>query len=112
MGLGIMGSQRSAPSRDPPLAARVELLHESERTRVARLVFDVGTVVRKEPLGADAQRRLRHEVEILEHLSGVEGVVQVAAGVPGPPATSARRRTRSTSHSARPRRGRARGTGH
>ena len=77
-----MGSQRSALSRDSPWAARVELLHESERTRVTRLVSDVGTVIRKEPLGPDAPRRLRHEVEILEQLSGVEGVVQVAAGVP------------------------------
>ncbi|MDT3445353.1 diguanylate cyclase [Pseudofrankia sp. BMG5.37] len=77
-----MGLQRTGPSRDPPPAARVELLHETARTRVSRLVSPSGSVIRKEPLGPDAQRRLRHEVEILEQLSGVEGVAQLAAGVP------------------------------
>ncbi|WP_243657866.1 diguanylate cyclase [Parafrankia sp. BMG5.11] len=76
-----MAFQRTAPGRDPPLAGRVELLHESERTRVARLVFPSGSVIRKEPLGLGAARRLRHEVEILERLSGVEGAVQLARGV-------------------------------
>ncbi|ABW16409.1 serine/threonine protein kinase [Parafrankia sp. EAN1pec] len=74
-----MGFQRSAPGRDLPLAARVEVLHESERTRVARLVFASGSVIRKEPLGPDPQRRLRHEVETLGRLSGVEGIAQLAA---------------------------------
>ncbi|ABW12427.1 serine/threonine protein kinase [Parafrankia sp. EAN1pec] len=78
-----MGSQRTTPSRDPPVAAvRMELLHETERTRVTRLVYPAGIVIRKEPLGLGAQRRLRHEVEILERLSGVEGVVHLAAGAP------------------------------
>jgi len=75
-----MGFQRRAASWDPPWAARVEPLHESERTRVTRLVSEVGSVIRKEPLGPGARRRLRHEVEILERLSGAEGVAQLAAG--------------------------------
>jgi serine/threonine protein kinase len=75
-----MGFQRKAASWDPPWAARVEPLHESERTRVTRLVSEVGSVIRKEPLGPSARRRLRHEVEILERLSGAEEVAQLAAG--------------------------------
>ncbi|WP_327002665.1 AAA family ATPase [Dactylosporangium sp. NBC_01737] len=44
-----------------------------------------GTVVRKEPLGPDAQRRVQHEVAILERLRGVEGVAQLvdAPRLPG-----------------------------
>ncbi|WP_330186377.1 AAA family ATPase [Dactylosporangium sp. AC04546] len=54
-------------------------MHESEHTRVSRVfVAGGGTVIRKEPLGADAQRRVRHEVAILERLRGVEGVAQLA----------------------------------
>ncbi|OHV47381.1 diguanylate cyclase [Pseudofrankia sp. BMG5.36] len=78
-----MGFKRTTPSRDPPAAVtRTELLHETERTRVSRLVFPDGSVIRKEPLGPNAQRRLRHEIDILERLSGVEGVVRLAAGRP------------------------------
>jgi len=64
------------------LPERTEPLYETERTRVSRLVFPTGTVIRKEPLGPDAPRRLRHEVEILERLSGLDGVAQLA---PEPP---------------------------
>jgi predicted ATPase/signal transduction histidine kinase len=53
-------------------------MHESERTRVTRESSAGGTVIRKEPLGPDAQHRLRHEVAILERLRGVEGVAQLA----------------------------------
>jgi signal transduction histidine kinase len=60
------------PGRDPPV--RAEIVHESERTRVTRLVFAGHAVVRKEPLGLDAQWRLRHELAVLERLRGVEGV--------------------------------------
>ncbi|MBL7498795.1 diguanylate cyclase [Frankia sp. CNm7] len=77
-----MRSKRSASGRDPPGAAREELLHESERTRVTRLVSPAGSVIRKEPLGPDAGRRLRHETEILGRLSGARGVVQLAAEEP------------------------------
>nr|WP_084131659.1 diguanylate cyclase [Parafrankia colletiae] len=76
-----MRSQRTPPSRDPPAVVRTELLHETEQTRVTRLVFPAGSVIRKEPLGPGSQRRLRHEVEVLERLVGVGGVVQLADGV-------------------------------
>ncbi|HTJ34044.1 MAG TPA: AAA family ATPase [Dactylosporangium sp.] len=44
---------------------------------MTRLFVDGRTVVRKEPLGPDAARRLRHEVAILERLRGVERVEQL-----------------------------------
>ena len=65
------------PGRDPPVRAEM-LLHESERTRVARLFLDGGTVIRKEPVGPDAPRRLVHEVAMLQRLRGVPGVAQLA----------------------------------
>jgi len=64
------------PDRDPPVRAEM-LLHESERTRVARLLWEAGTVIRKEPLGPDAPRRLQHELAILERLRSVAGVAQL-----------------------------------
>jgi signal transduction histidine kinase len=64
------------PGRDPP--DRAEVVHESVRTRVTRLVHAERTVIRKEALGPDADRRLRHEVAMLERLRGVEGVAQLA----------------------------------
>ena len=70
-----MGASGGLPGRDLPV--RAEVLHESEHTRVTRLVFAQGTVVRKEPLGPDAQRRLRHEVAVLERLRGVDGLAQL-----------------------------------
>src|SRR4051794_565316 len=63
------------PDRDPP--GRAEVLHESARTRVTRLFLDGRTVIRKEPLGADAPRRLQNEMTILERLRGVAGVTQL-----------------------------------
>src|SRR3954447_8508789 len=65
------------PDRDPPV--RAEMLHESERTRVARLFLDGGTVIRKEPVGPDAPRRLVLEVAMLQRLRGVVGVAQLLA---------------------------------
>ena len=59
------------------LPARTEVVHESERARVTRLVVAGGRVIRKEPLGPDADRRWRHEVAILERLRGVDGVAQL-----------------------------------
>ena len=47
------------------------------RTRVTRLFLSVGTIIRKEPLGPDAQRRLQHEIGILQRLRGASGVAQV-----------------------------------
>ena len=66
------------PAGDAPI--RVETLHESERTRVTRLILPGRSVVRKELLGPDRDRRLGHELEILGRLRGVAGVVQLADG--------------------------------
>jgi hypothetical protein len=62
--------------RDPFL--RREIVHRSDRTRVTRLFLPGGTVVRKEPLGPDAEGRVRHEAAMLERLRGVAGVAQLA----------------------------------
>jgi hypothetical protein len=70
-----MEADMVSPGRDPPV--RAEIIHESERTRVTRLVFAGRAVVRKEPLGPDAPWRLRHEEAILERLRGVECVAQL-----------------------------------
>ena len=53
------------------------MLHEQRRTRVSRLFLPGRTVIRKEPLGPDAERRLRHERAMLERLRGVAGVAQL-----------------------------------
>ena len=73
-----MGSGGMLPARDPPAGAEIEMVHESERTRVTRLFLPGRTVIRKEPLGPDADRRVRHEAAILERLRGVAGVAQLA----------------------------------
>ena len=57
---------------------RVELIYETDHTRVTRLELAGGTVIRKEPLGPDADARLHHEIAILERLRGVPGVAQLA----------------------------------
>ncbi len=64
------------PGPDPLL--RAEIVHSSERTRITRLFLPGRTVIRKEPLGADAERRLGHEVAMLERLPDVAGVAQLA----------------------------------
>jgi predicted ATPase/signal transduction histidine kinase len=46
---------------------------------VTRLFLPGGTVIRKQPLGADALRRLRHELGLLDRLRGVSGVAQLLA---------------------------------
>jgi signal transduction histidine kinase len=71
-----MGSGGMLPARDPP--ARAEVVHESERTRITRVFLPGRTVIRKEPLGPDAERRLRHETGMLERLRGVKGLAQLA----------------------------------
>ncbi|GAB3869563.1 hypothetical protein GCM10027610_129350 [Dactylosporangium cerinum] len=84
MGPGGDLAERELAWRGPP--ARASTLHESEHTRVTRVpVAGGGTVIRKEPLGPDAQRRVQHEVAILERLRGVEGVAQLvdAPRMPG-----------------------------
>ena len=64
------------PGPDPFL--RAEIVHSSERTRITRLFLPGRTVIRKEPLGPDGERRVRHEVAVLERLRGVAGVAQLA----------------------------------
>jgi GAF domain-containing protein len=64
------------PDQDPP--ARAEVVHESAPTRITRHFLPDRTVIRKETLGPDAERRLRHEVAVLERLRGAPGVVQLA----------------------------------
>jgi GAF domain-containing protein len=66
------------PARDPPAGAEIEMVHESDRTRVTRLFLPGRTVIRKEPLGPDADRRVRHEAAMLERLRGVNGLAQLA----------------------------------
>jgi serine/threonine protein kinase len=64
------------PGPDKPVPA--EIVHESGRTRITRLVLPGGAVIRKEPLGPDGERRVRHEVAMLERLLGAAGVAQLA----------------------------------
>src|ERR1700691_5088037 len=64
------------PGPDPFL--RASIVHASERTRITRLFLPGRTVIRKESLGPDAERRVRHEVAMLERLGGVAGVAQLA----------------------------------
>ena len=71
-----MGLGGGLPSPDPPV--RAEIVHHSEHTRVTRLFVPEGTVIRKEPLGPDAELRLRHEVAMLGQLGGVAGIARLA----------------------------------
>jgi signal transduction histidine kinase len=57
---------------------RTEIVQESERTRVTRLFYPDRTLIRKEPLGPDAERRLEHETAVLAGLRGVPGLAQLA----------------------------------
>jgi signal transduction histidine kinase len=59
-------------------------MHESRSTRITRLFFPERTLICKQPLGPDAQRQLRHEVEMLERLRGVDGVAQLVHAPPDP----------------------------
>ncbi|KPM50599.1 serine/threonine protein kinase [Frankia sp. R43] len=77
-----MGSERTELGRHPPGIVRMDVLHETERTRVTRVMLPAGSLIRKEPLGPGAERRLGHEIEILKRLSGVDGVAQLAADAP------------------------------
>src|ERR1700733_11358426 len=74
------GGVRAGP--DPFLAA--EVVHSSERTRVTRLFLPGRTVIRKEPLGPDADRRARHEGAMPERPARGPGMVQVARGARAP----------------------------
>src|ERR1700760_4583606 len=68
------GGVRPGPDPFP----RAEIVHSSERTRITRLFLPGRTVIRKEPLGPDAERRVRHEMAVLERLGGVAGGAQLA----------------------------------
>jgi predicted ATPase/signal transduction histidine kinase len=76
-------AEGTLPVRDPPL--REEPVHQSPRARITRVYLPGGTVIRKEPQGADAERRLRHELAILARLRGLDGVAQLleAPRLPG-----------------------------
>ena len=63
---------------------RTQVLHESERTRVTRLFVPGGSMIRKELRGLGAEKRLRHEVEIRERLSGISGVSRMSETQPYP----------------------------
>src|SRR3954466_13163885 len=63
------------PGAEPPL--RVETVRETARTRITRLVFADRTVIRKQPLGPDTDRRLRRETALLERVRGLDGVAQL-----------------------------------
>src|SRR3954464_6683144 len=63
------------PGAEPPL--RVEVVRETARTRITRLVFADRTVIRKQPLGPGTDRRLRREAALLERVRGVDGVAQL-----------------------------------
>src|SRR4051812_24002765 len=74
-GVVVMETGRVPPGRELPAA--VEVLHDTQRTRVTRLSFGGHAVVLKEPLGPDAQRRLRHEFAMLKRLRGIPGIAQL-----------------------------------
>src|SRR3954454_2988899 len=63
------------PGAEPPL--RVEVVRETARTRITRLVFADRTVIRKQPLGPGTDRRPRRGTALLERIGGVEGVAQL-----------------------------------
>ncbi|HEX5296805.1 MAG TPA: AAA family ATPase [Streptosporangiaceae bacterium] len=83
-----MGAGEMAPGQVPDgeASVRAEVVHSSERTRVTRLFLPEGTVICKEPLGPDVERRVRHEMVMLQRLRGVTGVAQLAEAPrrPGP----------------------------
>lgn len=74
-----MGSGGGDPAGDPPAdGTRTELLHECDRSRVVRLFLADRSVIVKQPLGPDADRRAKHETAIMHRLRGVDGVAQLA----------------------------------
>jgi len=70
-----MEASKASGVQDPPLGT--EILHQSDRTRVTRVRRHGRSVICKEPLGPNAESRLRHERAVLERLRGVAGVVQL-----------------------------------
>jgi hypothetical protein len=70
----VSGEVRSG--REP--ASRAEIVHEDSRTRVTRVVWPGEPSSVKSCWGRDSDRRLRHELEMLQRLRGVPGVAQLA----------------------------------
>jgi signal transduction histidine kinase len=64
-------------------AEQAEIVHESAHVRITRRLVAGRSVIGKEPLGPDAEARLRHEVVMLERLRRVPGVAQLVE-VQGP----------------------------
>ncbi|MDG6108313.1 AAA family ATPase [Dactylosporangium aurantiacum] len=62
-------------------ASRAEVVHDSEHTRVTRVVAG-HPLIRKEPLGPDAPRRVQHEAAMLQRLRGVPDVAQLVDAAP------------------------------
>ncbi|HST64282.1 MAG TPA: hypothetical protein VLM05_03745, partial [Mycobacteriales bacterium] len=63
------------PARDP--SGTAEVLRTTAGTRVTRLFLPGRTVIRKEFLGPEAERRLRLEQAKLERLRGLPGLPQL-----------------------------------
>jgi hypothetical protein len=61
----------------PPHPASGVLVHDGERSRITRVFVDGRSVIRKEPIGPGARRRLIHEREILGRLRGLPGIAQL-----------------------------------
>src|ERR1700760_1112649 len=74
-GVNVSDGDRSAAGRGS--ASSAEIVHESGRTRVTRLFVSGHAVIRKEPLGPDAEQRLGRELAMLERVRGVVGVAQL-----------------------------------
>jgi hypothetical protein len=64
-------------SGDVSQLTQIEVLRQTARARIARFRLPGLVVIRKEPLGPDAERRVRHEIAMLERLRGLEGVAQL-----------------------------------
>src|SRR4029078_6764698 len=73
-----MASGGVSTGPDPPV--RAQIVQQSEDTRVTRLSSPEATVIRKERWGPYAERRLLHELAMLERLRGVAGSAQLAEG--------------------------------
>ena len=64
-------------SGSPPDPASEVLVHDGERSRITRVSVDGRTVIRKEPIGPGARRRLIHERQVLGRLLGLPGIAQL-----------------------------------
>ena len=74
-----MASTATPSGRNP--AGPAVIVHEAPDSRVTRLVVAGQSLIRKEPLGPDGDRRLQHEEAMLRRLRGVTGVAQLAEKV-------------------------------